>query len=60
MNTPTIQSFIKTRKNTVARSERGSPTKQSLIDRAHISGNKLNLFEKEALKSEMEHSIPDQ
>lgn len=40
-----VQSFIRNRK-IVARSERGGPTKNSLVELGHISGNKLNLFEK--------------
>ena len=53
---PTIHSFVRPR-NTGPKSERGgTPTTNSLVEKGHMSGNKLNLYGREVRQSDLNKS----
>jgi len=51
-----MQSFVKAR-NLGAKSERGGNTTNSLVEKVHMSGNKLDLFGRDVQKSLINHSM---
>jgi hypothetical protein len=53
---PSIRSFVKPW-NTAAKSERGGvPTTNSLVEKGHMSGNKLNLYGRDVRQSDLNKS----
>lgn len=51
-----MQSFIKAR-NLGAKSERGANTSNSLVEKVHMSGNKLDFYGRDLQKSLINQSV---